>query len=400
MNIKIKLLLVFFLAFILFQANAVLAKDNLNAYLFYGDGCPHCAEEEAFLKTMEDKYPFLEIYRYEVYHDQDNIRLLQAVSKNIDARVDGVPFLVIGDTSFVGYAGEITAGEIEKQIETCSLGACSDDTAAIIGVEKSIIGQEENNLRTDKKHKLINLPFFGEVDILKFSLPVITIVLGVLDGFNPCAMWALIFLIGLLLGMKDRKKMWILGSAFIVVSAIVYFIFMAAWLNLIIFLGFIVWIRILIGLLALFGGGYSLKEFFYNKDASCKVSGGDKKRKTFERMRLAIQKNSFWLALGGIIVLAFVVNMIELVCSAGLPAVYTQVLILNDLSVWQQYLYLLGYIFFYMIDDLFVFFVAMITLEMTGITTKYVRAARLIGGILMLIIGILLIFKPSWLMFG
>ena len=85
--------------------------------------------------------------------------------------------------------------------------------------------------------------------------------MGALDGFNPCAMWTLLFLISLLLEIENRKRMWILGTAFIVASASVYFLFMSAWLNLILFLGFVIWIRMFIGIMALLGGGYSLKEF-------------------------------------------------------------------------------------------------------------------------------------------
>jgi hypothetical protein len=105
------------------------------------------------------------------------------------------------------------------------------------------------------------------------------------------------------------------------------------------------------------------------------------------------------LALGGIVALAFAVNLVELVCSAGLPAIYTQVLALNGLHSWQYYLYILFYIFFFMLDDLFIFFVAMVTLQMTGVTTKYARVSRLVGGLVMLVIGLMLIFKPDWLMF-
>jgi hypothetical protein len=169
---------------------------------------------------------------------------------------------------------------------------------------------------------------------------------------------------------------------------------------LVLFLGFVSWIKILIGLLALLGGVYSIKEFIFNKSSGCKVTGNEKRQRIFERMKLAVQQNSLWLAMGGIILLAFAVNLVELICSAGLPAVYTQVLALNDLAGWQYYFYILVYILFFMLDDLFVFFVAMITLEMTGITTKYARLSRLIGGLIMLIIGLLLVFKPEWLMFG
>jgi cytochrome c biogenesis protein CcdA len=246
----------------------------------------------------------------------------------------------------------------------------------------------------------MKLPFVGEVDVYKVSLPILAVLMGFLDGFNPCAMWVLIFLIGVLLGMKDKKRMWTLGIAFIVASASVYFIFMSAWLNLILFLGIIIWVRLLIAGLALFGGGYSLKKFFKNKAGTCEVTEGEKKQKVFEKLKNIAKQNNLWLALGGIIVLAFAVNLVELVCSAGLPAVFTQILAMNGLPKVGYYLYILLYIFFFMLDDLIVFFVAMFTLKMTGITNKYARYSSFIGGILMIVIGILLVFKPEWLMFG
>jgi hypothetical protein len=175
---------------------------------------------------------------------------------------------------------------------------------------------------------------------------------------------------------------------------------MAAWLNLILFLGFIFWIRLIIALVALGGGGYNLREYFINKDSGCKVVGGEKRQKVFEKLKRITQEQKFWLALGGIMVLAAGVNLVELICSAGLPVIFTQVLALSNLATWQYYSYMLIYIFVFMLDDLFVFFTAMITLQLTGITTKYTRISHLIGGILMVVIGILLIFKPEWLMFG
>jgi hypothetical protein len=200
-------------------------------------------------------------------------------------------------------------------------------------------------------------------------------------------MWVLLFLISLLLGMKDKKRRWILGITFIVASAFVYFLFMAAWLNLILFIGFIIWVRIAIGLVAIGGGGYNLREFFINKESGCKVTGDEKRRAIFEKLKNITQQKQFLLALSGIILLAFAVNLVELICSAGLPVIFTQILTLSNLPPWQYYAYMLLYIFIFMIDDLFVFFTAMITLEVTGISTKYTRASHLIGGVLMIIIG-------------
>ncbi|MDD3150902.1 MAG: hypothetical protein PHV68_08710 [Candidatus Gastranaerophilales bacterium] len=419
---KIFGLLLFALAFL---AQPVFAQNiPVNAYFFYGDGCPHCAEEKHYLfNVLKSEYPDLQIYEYEIYNSRDNAVLLQKIAERLGVGVDGVPFLVIGDKHFVGYANGISSQMIEQRVSECSIERCPDSIASIVGIEvpevkqsAPVINKPNNNVEqavdnrpelqntqepiNQENKKIVKLPLLGEVNALSFSLPILTIIMGALDGFNPCAMWTLLFLISLLLGMENRKRMWILGTAFIVASASVYFLFMSAWLNLILFLGFVIWIRMLIGILALAGGGYSIKEFIFNKDSGCKVAGDEKRQKTFERLKLAVQQNSLWLALGGIVVLAFAVNLVELICSAGLPAMYTQVLALNEMAGWQYYSYILLYIFFFMLDDLFIFFVAMITLEMTGITTKYAKASRLIGGLVMLAIGLMLIFKPEWLMFG
>jgi hypothetical protein len=225
-------------------------------------------------------------------------------------------------------------------------------------------------------------------------------VIGALDGFNPCAMWTLVFLISLLLGLHDRKRMWILGATFIAVSAFVYFLFMAAWLQLFLFIGLIWFIRIGIGVFAVGAGFYNLRDYWVNKDGACKVESSDKKKHTFEQIKNIIHRQSIWLALGGIILLAFAVNLVELLCSAGLPAVFTQVLAMNQLVWWKYYAYMALYILFFMLDDLVVFFLAMKTLHMVGLNNKYSRYSRLIGGIIILLIGVLMIFKPEWLSFG
>jgi len=413
---KIKLggaiIIVFLCLFLLVQSTSAEAFP-VNAYFFYGDGCPHCGVEKEFLyDVLKDEYPNLTIYEYEIYNNRENALLLQNIAKQLELKVEGVPFLIIGDESFVGWSNTITPALLREKVYECSVVECPDIVAQIAGIMPEIKPEletpeivdpgleEETDPGLEKDKKMITLPFFGTVDALSFSLPALTIIIGALDGFNPCAMWVLLFLISLLLGMEDRKRMWILGGTFIVASAFVYFLFMIAWLNLIIFLGFVTWIRIIIGLVALGGGAYSIKEFLFNKINGCKITGTSKKQKIFEKMKAAVGRKSLWLALVGIIALAFAVNLIELVCSAGLPAIYTQVLALNVMPPWQYYMYILLYVFFFMLDDLFVFFVAMKTLQMTGITTKYTKAARLIGGTIMIAIGLMLIFRPEWLMFG
>lgn len=380
----------------------------ISAYFFYGNGCPHCRQERQYLAELENRYPSLEIIEFEIYESRENLAIMKQAAKTLGADINGVPFLIIGDRYFIGYLEGTTSEEIKNRVDECTAEPCSDSIAAVAGRgpedrEQALVPGKsdatEAGVAAPNGIK-INVPFFGKLDAASFSLPAITVIMGALDGFNPCAMWALLFLISLLLGIKNRKRMWIFGSAFIISSALVYFFFMAAWLNLILFFGFIVWVRLAVGGLALAGGAYSIREFLVNKGGGCKIAGDEKRRIVFEKLKNLVYRKSFWLALGGIIVLAFAVNMVELICSAGLPAVYAQVLAINGVSEAQRYIYLALYVLVFMLDDLFVFFAAMITMEMTGITTKYAHLSRLAGGIILLLIGVLLIFKPEWLMFG
>jgi len=396
---KIKAAIVSFFLLFFFGCNFVSAEANpVNVYFFWGDGCPHCAKEEVFLEFLKNKYPQIELHSYEVWKNSDNRQLLAELGKKLNINVSGVPFTVVGEEHFVGWYDEKSTGQAIEDAVKCAIETgCRDVAGEVIAVDGQKKEQKKENAAIPQK---INVPMIGEIEIKNFSLPVLAVVIGALDGFNPCAMWTLLFLISLLLGMENKKKMWVLGSAFIIASASVYFLFMAAWLNLLLFVGFIFLVRLGIGLAALVAGGYNLKEYITNPAASCKVEGSAKKQKTFARLKAIAQQESFYLALGGIILLAAAVNLVELICSAGFPAVFTQILAISDLAKWQYYLYILLYIFVFMLDDLIVFFVAMITLQTTGITTKYARFSHLVGGILMIIIGLLLIFRPEWLMFG
>lgn len=415
-------------------------KNVVDLYFFWSTGCPHCAKESHFLSKLESKYEKLEVHRYEVGTNQANAELLLRIGRTTQTDVSGVPFTAVGDRAFVGYLSEETTGkEIETQVIKCIDAFCFDVAGSILGkeprpkIKPSAPGVPEppsgpilpslpdeppadaqepvdepehvNDYlsQTVSEHPIpdsIPIPFFGNVKIKNFSLPAITIVIGALDGFNPCAMWVLLFLISLLIGMENRKRMWALGTTFIVASAFVYFLFMVAWLNALLFIGFLFWVRAGIAALAIAAGGYHLHSFITKPESGCAIIGEERRKRLFARIREVISRKGFLFAMIGIIGLAFAVNLIELLCSAGLPVIYTQILTMTNLPIWQYYAYLLLYILIFMLDDLLVFIIAMKTLQMVGITTKYTRLNHLIGGILMIIIGLLLFLKPAWLMFG
>ncbi|HOF42424.1 MAG TPA: thioredoxin family protein [Candidatus Moranbacteria bacterium] len=376
-------------------------EEKINVYFFWGKGCPHCEEEKPFLEKLQKKYPQIVVHSYEVWESKENRDLMVEFGNKLSADVRGVPFTVIGEKYVSGWMDEsYTGAQIEDAIKCAIDNGCRDIGEEVRIMETTDVESEDEKEERQPIPEKLTVPLLGEIETKNLSLPAMTLIFGALDGFNPCAMWALLFLISLLLGMKDRKRMFILGSVFIATSALVYFFFMAAWLNLVLFIGMIIWVRLAIGIIALAGGGYNLKEYFTNKESGCKVTDSEKRQKIFEKLKNITQRKSFWLALGGILVLAFAVNLVELICSAGLPAIYTQILTLSNLNPFQYYLYIMFYIFVFMLDDLFVFFAAMATLQMVGFTTKYAHRSRLISGILMLAIGLMLIFKPEWLMFG
>ncbi|MGI5826425.1 MAG: hypothetical protein ACOX50_03365 [Patescibacteria group bacterium] len=380
--------------FLLMAREGLASEEKVDLYFFEANGCLHCKEEKEFLDTLQDKYPRLQIHEYEVTGSRENVELLKKVGERLNVNISGVPFTVIGDHHFAGYLNDETTGvQIEEAIKCALETGCSDVVESLI---KPVTNEEEEK----PVPGTLRLPILGLVETKNLSLPALTFAIALIDGFNPCAMWVLLFLISLLLGMKDRKKMWILGTAFIASSAFVYFLFLSAWLNLFLFLGFVIWVRILIGSFSLAIGGYQVREYFVNKTGSCKVTGGEKRRKIFDRLKEITQKDKFILALGGIILLAFAVNLVELVCSAGLPAIYTQILSLSKLVSWQYYLYLIFYILIFMLDDLIVFFVAMTTLKIAGVDGKYSRYSHLVGGAIVFLIGIFMLFKPEVLMFG
>ncbi len=379
-------------------APSALAVDNqpVNIYLFWTKGCPHCALEKEFLAKLAGQDKQLKIITFELIESREHRELFKKVGEDLRASVSGVPFTVVGEQYFIGWLDEASTGALIVQAVAEARRTQAPDVVARLRAQPAPAGPGARKAIPEK----LSLPVYGEIHLKYLSLGLITVIIGALDGFNPCAMWVLVFLINLLLGMADRRKMWILGGTFLFTSAVVYFLFMTAWLNFLIFVGFILWVRIAIGLVALFAGVYNLREYFTNRAGVCTLSSTERRQKRMARLKEIVQTKKFLLALAGLILLAFAVNLVELICSAGFPVIYLQILSLTPMPFWQYYLYLALYIFIFMLDDLIVFIVAMVTLQLLRVGTRYKQASNLIGGVLMLILGALLIFRPEALMFG
>ena len=375
--------------------NFISAKD-VKLYLFHSSTCPHCKEERVYLKKLQKKYNYLKVKEYEIH---DNALVTEKVRDGLNIKESYVPITVIGNDYIIGFSS-ITKDDIEDLINEYKDSDYCDVVEAIIKGKK-VKKCKEININISSKSTVKNIPLIGKVDVKKASLPVISIVIGLVDGFNPCAMWVLLFLITMLINMKNRRRMWILGFTFILSSALVYLMFMLAYLNIASAL-IQTWFKYIIALVALVGGIINLKSYYKErkKDIGCSVTDAKKRRKIVEKIKKILSEKSFLFALLGIIFLAFSVNLIELACSAGLPVMFTNIIAMNNISGIETALYFFLYLLFFMIDDIIIFTIAMITFKVTGISNKYSKYSHLIGGIIMLIIGLLMAFKTEWLMFN
>ena len=396
---KIKYIIIVLLLSILFPITAK-ADNVVNMYLFYGDGCPHCAEEEEFLKDYLDKEKSARLIKYEIWHSSENRDILIKVQNKLNNHENGVPYLIIGDHVLVGYIDGITDLKIKKYVKKYKKDKNYVDKVNKILKDEKIDIQEIKPSKEEVED--IDIPLLGKVSPKSVSLPLLALVLGLVDGFNPCAMWILLFLITMLINTKDRKKMWILGLTFILTSGFVYLAFMLTWLNLATFISKIYLVRIMIAFIAFIVGFININRYYKSKkkDSGCDVVTNKDRKKIMDKIMKITSEKSFLLALGGIIILAASVNIIEMMCSIGLPIIFTQILAMNELSVGSYALYMFIYILFFLIDDIVVFVIAMTTLKVTGISTKFSKYSHLIAGIITIIIGLLMLLKPSILMFN
>ena len=401
---KKKLFFVSLLFLIICSVENVFAKEQVNLYFFHGDGCPHCAEEEKFLAKIEKKYSYVKIIRYEVWKNKSNALLMDRVGNRYDVATSSVPLTIISGTAFSGYSESIGV-RIERAIKYYKDNP-KENVNYVSQIKNGTFDEDEikdsfseADKKTDESTK-IKLPILGKINLKDFSLPTAATLIGLVDGFNPCAMWVLLFLISMLLGMKDRKRMWILGLTFLLSSALVYMAIMLSWFNIVVNVMALVIFRNIISVIAIVGAIINLRAFFKSNDSGCEVVDDKRRKKVINKIKDFTKEKSLFIALGGVIFLAVSVNVIELACSAGLPLVFTQLLAINNVSSFESFIYTLIYIFFFLIDDIIIFLIAMSTTKVHAISTKYNKYSHLIGGILMLIIGILLLIKPEWLMFN
>ncbi|MGE4379266.1 MAG: hypothetical protein AB7E16_05135 [Candidatus Izemoplasmatales bacterium] len=396
--LKIIISLLIFMAIpISFTSLKAQEEDEVVVHYFYSSTCTVCREVTIFLDEYLVDKDYVKLIKYNVLEGEDNEAWFIETTNTFNRDNLSYPYIIIGGKDLQGLY-EIKS-DIDKVINYYHNK--TDYTDIVEKIKNNEVVFPSDFLSEDLDgNRVVTLPIIGEVELASFSLLLGAIFIGLIDGFNPCAMWILVFLITMLINLKDRKKMWILGLTFILTSGILYYIIMMSWLNLVIQVALIKAFQIAIGVLALIFSYISLKHFFKQRklDTGCEVTKVESKRKLIIRAKKVINNNNLWLAILGIAGIAITVNIIELACSAGLPVIYTTMLAYNDIGIYQSAMYILVYVLFFMFDDLLIFTIAVITFKVTGISSKYAKYSNLFGGIIMFALGIILIFFPQILL--
>ena len=368
-----------------YEQNQQASVNSSFIHFFYYSGCPHCHEQMDKLNpVLEEKYG-VQIISHEITSPSGRELFKRICGER--GLGENTPTTLVGNQTFVGYNEKIGA-KIEAAVLECAESGCNDPITG----EFSVCKQEEQDFTFD-------IPFMGKTDLRQMSLPALAVVLGLVDGFNPCAMWVLVYLIALVMELQDRRKIWLIVGSFVLSSGILYFLFMTAWLNAFLFLGYVRIVSVIIGMAALGGGILGLKEYWQTrgKPLECKVGDAGDKKKMMAHAREIVSKPLTWATFFAIVALAFVVNSVEFVCSSAIPAVFTQVLAISSLSTLEYYAYILLYDIFFMLDDLIIFGLAAFAVSSTDVGEKYAKYCKLIGGAILTILGFLLLFAPGML---
>ncbi len=418
-------------------------EELLTADVYTRNTCPRCANAKIFIEGLKKRWPAIRFRIHEITNDLNARQRWESLCRG-SGSAPGLPTIDFGGHVIIGYQGdEITGKELERLIERKSrvetkpdakpaiqsgawigisptnalIGLLQINPSEPLGTEPELIDEWElpdeasaadtgeavvndESPGTVTPDDSIDVPVFGRLRVSDLGMPVFSFLIGLVDGFNPCAMWILVFLLSVLVNIKDRKKIILIAGTFVLVSGLAYYAFMAAWLNLFILIGIARPVQIALGAVALFIGIVNVKDFFaFKKGLSLSIPESTKPG-LYRRVRKIVEAKYLSAAISGAIVLAIVVNMVELLCTAGLPALYTQILTLQALPAWQNYLYLGIYIVAYMLDDTVLVVVVVATLSHHKLQEREGRWLKLLSGIVILVLGIVMIFRPDLLQLG
>lgn len=382
-------------------ASSQQSSNKVAIAAFVREGCTHCVAEESFFKELSLKRQDFSIRYYRLENPSEREVWEKFTNDTNSSKV--TPITVIGDKYIIGFdKPETTGKEIIQLIEsTKGRGIATNLTRPTLNnsqVKGSTCDQLGAVPCSVNKSFFVNLPFLGRIDAQKYPLLILSALFGFFDGFNPCAMWVLITFLMILIQVGDRKKMFLFAGTFILAEAIMYSLILVVWYKTWDFVRLDTIVTPIVGIVSLIGGMLFLKEW-RKKELECKITDHKQRKHLRDKISFLASNKFTFITFLSILGIAFSVNIIEFACSIGIPQAFTKILELNKLSLLENGTYIATYILFYMIDDLIVFGIALYGIDKLALTTKYSKLSNLIGGIVMLILGLIMIFKPSIILF-
>jgi glutaredoxin len=416
-------------------------QQRLNALrtltVYVRAGCPRCAKAKEYLPTLAKQHPGLIVELRDIASDRLAAQDLQAVTTRHRVTAVSVPVFHLCNQVVVGFSDAQTSGarleailktwtkpcEAESQkssqrerpfatllaqanvLKMLTTGvliseepAGDDDALPLPDLPLPVESELPLESTTESAvENVIELPFFGPVSVEAVGMPLFTIAVGLIDGFNPCAMWVLMFLLSVLVNVHSRWKMLAVAGTFVGISAAVYFAFMAAWISIFQFIGLTRIVQVALAVLAIVIGSIHVKDFFaFHQGVSLSIPESAKPQ-IYQRVRRIVSAQNLTGAIVGAAVLAVLVNMVELLCTAGLPALYTQILTAQQLPLWANYAYLALYNLAYMFDDGLMVAVVVITLGQRKMQEQQGRWLKLVSGSAILALGLIILIQPQWL---
>jgi glutaredoxin len=378
------------------QVNAQ-TTDEVNIYLFWGDGCPHCAKAKPFLEDLAKSNPNIKYFNYEIYYNDANQEIFRQVAQGFGFEPRSVPTIFIGEKYWEGYSDEIR-DDITRAVEDYLANGSRDKVYEILNGITPTQDSEVNATPTPESLEAneIKIPLFGKVDLSQKSLFLSTLLIAFVDGVNPCSIWVLTMLLAITLHTGSRKKVLLIGIIFLSVTAAVYALFIAGLFTVLKVVSFIGWIQVVVALVALFFALVNIKDYFWYKQGLSFTIDDKHKPGIYQRMRKLMDAgDSFWGLVGGTVVMAAGVSLVEFSCTAGFPVLWTNLVSAQQVTAATFVLLLLTYMLIYQLDEMVIFFTAVFTLKSNKLEEKHGRILKLIGGILMLTLAVVMLVKPS-----
>jgi len=371
------------------EAAVARMRSALQIEVFVREGCGRCTRAKAWLAGVRERYPGLEIALCDLTHDAGARSLLAELVRVHKVAAASVPVFHLGGRLEVGFDRAETTGQRLEAILDAWTCPCP---AKIDGSDDDAFAVE-----ADQPVSAIDLPVLGRIDAATLGMPVFTVAVGLVDGFNPCAMWVLLLLLSILVNLQDRVRMLAIAGTFVVVSGAAYFAFMAAWLNVFEWIGCLRPVQVALGLTALAIGVVHVKDFFAPDSGPSLSIPAAAKPGIYARMRRVVTAENLPAALAAAFTLAVLVNVVELLCTAGLPALYTNVLSRRGYADAARYGYLGLYVAAYMFDDAVMVAIAVATLSRLKLQETSGRWLKLVSGAVILGLGLVMLLRPEWL---